>query len=122
VVVDFYYEDLFLVGVNPDGSVHWRTVLHKKQYSQDDDAIFSSFFLHRGTEQLRFLFNDEIKYENTCSEYNVSAVGRYDRNSLLNTLDQNLRLRFRDGVQISASECLIPSEFRNKLRLVLIRY
>ena len=74
------------------------------------------------SDKLRFLFNDEIKYENTCSEYLLSPLGEFDRNSLLNTADQNLRLRFRDGLQLNERECLIPSEYRNKLRLVLLQY
>ena len=68
------------------------------------------------------LFNDEIKYETTCSEYVLSPAGDFDRNSLLTTDGQNLRLRFRDALQVSAGECLVPSEFRNKLRLVLLRF
>jgi hypothetical protein len=37
-------------------------------------------------------------------------------------VNQSLRLRFRDAIQLSATETLVPSEFRNKLRLVLIRF
>lgn len=122
MVVDYYYDDIFSIGIQPDGSAQWRTVLHKKQYSQDDEATFSSFFLMRMRDRLRFLFNDEIKFENTCSEYVISPDGVFDRNGLLSTENQKLRLRFRDGLQISANECLIPSEYRNKLRLVLLRY
>jgi hypothetical protein len=122
LIVDYYYDDLFVIGIHPDGRVHWRTVLHKKQYSQDDDGTFSSFFMMRNTDKLHFLFNDEIKYDNTCSEYLLSPLGAFDRNSLLNTVGLGLRLRFRDGIQINANECLIPSEFRNKLRLVLMRF
>lgn len=122
IVVDYYYEDMFVVAINPDGSTHWKTVLHKRQYSQDDDATFSSYFPFRRTDQLRFLFNDEIKYENTCSEYVLSPLGDFDRNSLLSTSGQNLRLRFRDALQLSGAECIVPSEFRNKLKLVLLRF
>lgn len=121
VVVDFYFDDILLLAVHPDGHLHWKTVLHKKQYSQDED-VFSSFFLMKGKEKLRFMFNDEIKYENTCSEYVLNPAGKFDRNSLLNTVGQGLRLRFIDAVQLSASECLVPSEFRNKMRLVLLRF
>ena len=96
--------------------------MHKKQYSQDDEGVFSSYFLHRSAGNLHFLFNDEIKYENTCSEYILSPTGAFDRNGLLNTVNQSLRLRFRDAIQLSATETLVPSEFRNKLRLVLIRF
>ncbi|MBK9339141.1 MAG: hypothetical protein IPM98_22445 [Lewinellaceae bacterium] len=122
LVMDYYYDDLLLVAIGPDGTPHWTTILHKKQYSQDDDATFSSFFLMRSPDRLHLLFNDEIKYENTCSEYIVNAVGDFDRNSLTNTFGQNLRLRFRDALQLNANECLVPSEFRNKLRLVLLKF
>lgn len=122
LVMDFYYDDLLLVALHPSGEPHWTTVLHKKQYSQDDEATFSSYFMFMSPERLHFMFNDEIKYENTCSEYVVSPVGEFDRNSLMNTFGQNLRLRFRDALQLNGNECLVPSEFRNKLRLVLLRF
>lgn len=122
LVTDYYYEDVFMVSLSPEGNVDWSSVLHKKQYSQDDEAIFSSFFLMRSPKQLHFLFNDEIRYENTCSEYVVLPNGKFDRNSLLSTVNKGLRIRFRDGVQISANECLIPSENRSKLRLVSIQW
>jgi hypothetical protein len=122
MVIDFYYDDVFVIALHPNGQTHWKTVLHKKQYSQDDEGTFSSFFMLRNADKLRFMFNDDIKYENTCSEYVLSPAGDFDRNSLLNTVGQNLRLRFRDALQISTDECLVPSEFRNKLRLVLLRF
>lgn len=122
LVTDYYYEDVFIVSLNPEGTVDWSSVLHKKQYSQDDEAIFSSYFLMRSPNQLHFLFNDEIRYENTCSEYLVSPNGKFDRNSLLSTVNKGLRIRFRDGIQISANECLIPSENRSKLRLLAIQW
>lgn len=122
MVIDYYYDDFFLIALPAEGKSQWKTVLHKKQYSQDDEGTFSSFFTMLGSDQLRFLFNDEIKYENSCSEYVVTPLGDFDRNSLLNTEGQNLRLRFKDGIQISSTECVIPSEFRNKLKLVLLQY
>lgn len=122
LVIDYYYNDMFAIALGPDGQPDWNTVLHKKQYSQDDDGTFSSFFLLRMADRLHFLFNDEIKYENTCSEYTLDPLGTFDRNSLLNTENQSLRLRFRDGLQLNSNECLIPSEYRNKLRLVLLQY
>jgi hypothetical protein len=64
LIIDYYYDDMFVWAFNPDGKTHWNSVLHKKQYSQDDEGVFSSYFLHRKAENLHFLFNDEIKYEN----------------------------------------------------------
>jgi hypothetical protein len=121
MIVDYYYDDVFVVGFQPNGQAQWKTALHKKQYSQDDDGTFSSYFLMRTADKMRFFFNDEIKYENTCSEYVINPAGAFDRNSLLNTINQNLRLRFRDALQLNASECVVPSEYRGRLRLVLLR-
>ncbi|MFN0213674.1 MAG: hypothetical protein ACKVT2_05410 [Saprospiraceae bacterium] len=122
MIVDYYYDDVFVVTFLPNGQAQWKTALHKKQYSQDDDGTFSSYFLMRSADRMRFFFNDEIKYENTCSEYVLSAIGEFDRNALLNTLNQSLRLRFRDAMQLNTSECIVPSEYRGRLKLVLLRF
>lgn len=121
-IVDYYYDDIFLISIHPDGKLHWKNILHKKQYSQDDDAIYSSYFLAKTPVALRVIFNDEIKQENTVSEYIIRGNGEYDRNAVMNTERKELSLRFRDAVQISANELIVPSERRNKLKLVKVKY
>lgn len=121
-IVDHYYDDIFIISIHPTGDTHWRTILYKKQYSQDDNAIYSSFFLFKTMNSLHLLFNDEISYENTVSEYVVFGNGSFDRKSVLSTAKLDLRLRFRDAVQISADALIIPSERRNRLRLVRLQY
>ncbi len=120
--VDYYYDEVFVISIHPNGETHWKTVLHKKQYSQDDDGMYSSYFLFKTPSNLRFLFNDEIKYENTVSEYVLKGNGVAERNSLLSTENLKLRLRFRDAVQVNAGELIIPSERRNRLKLVRLEY
>ncbi len=120
--VDYYYEDLILFAVHPDGTPHWKEVLRKRQYSQDDDAMYSSFFLFRTPARLRFLFNDEIKQENTVGGYEVTGTGYVERKTVFNTDYQRLKLRFRDGLQVDNQECIVPSERNNKLNLVRILY
>jgi hypothetical protein len=121
-IVDYYLDDLLVTSYNPDGSIHWQQVLHKKQYSQDDYAMYSSYFLMKTPVSLRLIFNDDIKHENTVSEYVISATSHIDRNSVMSTEKQKLRLRFRDAVQISAHELIVPSERRSRLNLVRITY
>lgn len=120
--VDYYYEDIMVFSIHPDGSSHWSTVLHKKQYSQDDNAMFSSFFLFKTGSSLRFLFNDEVKYENTVSEYVLKGTGLFDRNSLLSTEGLKLRMRFRNALQVDKNTLIIPSEARSRLKLVKLEY
>ena len=121
-VVDHYYEDLFIFSVHPDGAFHWETILHKKQFSQDDDAAYSSFFLVKTPIKLRLIYNDEIRNENTVSEYVIKGNGHYDRNSILNTANQGLKLRFRESQQVALNEVVVPSERKNKLKLVRVLF
>lgn len=121
-IVDYHYDDVFVISIHPTGDIHWKNVLHKKQYSQDDNAIYSSYFLLKTPKNLRLLFNDEIGYENTVSEYVINGAGSLDRNSILSTDDQQLRLRFRDALQTSSNEIIVPSERRNRLKLVKVTY
>jgi hypothetical protein len=120
--VDYYYEDLILFALNPDGTEHWKEVLRKRQYSQDDDAMYSSFFLFKTPARLRFLFNDEIKQENTVGGYEVTGTGHVERKTVFNTDYQRLKLRFKDGLQLAYNECIVPSERNNRLSLVRIVY
>jgi len=121
-MIDYYYDDLLMISIHPNGRTHWETILHKKQYSQDDGAVYSSYFLFKTPTALRLLFNDEIKPENTVSEYVIQGNGGYDRNSVMSTENQRLRLRFRDGMQIAVNELIIPSERRNRLKLVKVTF
>ncbi len=120
--IDYYFEDLILFAIHPDGTPHWKKVLRKRQYSQDDDAIYSSFFLFKTPARLRFLFNDEIKQENTVGGYEVTGTGYVERKTVFNTDYQRLKLRFKDGLQVAYNECIVPSERNNRLNLVRIRY
>jgi len=120
--VDYYLEDVLVFSVNPDGTDHWNTILHKKQYSQDDNGMYSSFFVFKTPEKLHLLYNDEIRHENTVSEYVLRGNGFYKRSSVFSTNYQRLMLRFRDGLQIAYNECIVPSERNNRLNLVRITF
>ena len=120
--VDIYNEDVIVFAVRPDGTEHWKKILYKKQFSQDDGGVFSSYFLFKTPSRLRVIYNDEIKRNNTVSEYVMDPMGNFERNSLLSTEYQNLKLRFRDAVQVASNILLVPSERNFKLSLVKIEY
>ncbi len=119
---DHYNEDIVIFAVHSDGNEHWRNILYKKQFSQDDAGVYSSFYILRTPSRLKLIYNDEIKNHNTVSEYVLNPLGDYERNSVLSTEYQNLKLRFVDAVQISPSQLLVPSEKNYNLRLVKVDY
>jgi hypothetical protein len=120
--IDYYHEDLVLLSTFPDGKEHWKKILFKKQFSQDDSGIYSSFFIVKTPSRIRLIYNDEIKNNNTVSEYVLDPNGNFERRSVLSTEYQNLKLRFRDAIQIGSSSLIIPSEKQAKINLVRIDY
>lgn len=120
--VDIYNEDIIAFSFHPDNTEHWKKILYKKQFSQDDGGVFSSYFLFKTPSRIRLVYNDEIKRNNTVSEYVLDPLGNFERNSLLSTEYQNLKLRFKDAVQVSSNILLVPSERNFKLSLVKIEY
>ena len=122
VQTDYYYNEILLCSFNPDGSVHWKEILHKKQYSQDDKAEFSSFFLFLNKRNLRFLYNDRVKKGDTVYEYKVNGLGGADRKSLFNTKKYKFMLKLSSALQISGNEVIVPSERRSQLRLIRLTF
>jgi hypothetical protein len=120
--VDYYHEDLLILSMNKSGAEEWKKILFKKQFSQDDDGVFSSCFVFKTPSRIRLVYNDEIKTHNTVSEYVLDPAGNYERNSVLSTEYQNLKLRFRDAVQISPVSFIVPSEKNYKINMVRIDY
>lgn len=120
--VDYYNENVILMATYPDGTEHWKKVLYKKQFSQDDNGVYSSYFLFQTPSRLRLLYNDEIKTNNTVSEYVLDPIGNFERKSVLSTEYQNLKLRFRDAIQTGPNSIIVPSERNTRIYLVKIDY
>ncbi|MBP7821813.1 MAG: hypothetical protein KA010_02740 [Saprospiraceae bacterium] len=120
LIVDYYNDDILTAAFHPDGSLHWRHLLPKKQFAQDNDDVYSSFFVAKTSESLRFIYNEEINVSTEVAEYALLPEGDYHRKVLLKTnqFSENIMLRVRDAIQTDSQELLIPSEWRGKLRLV----
>ena len=119
---DYVFSEILLYSFHPNGELHWTEVLHKKQYSQDDSGVFSSFFLFMNRSKIRFLYNDAIKRSDTVYEYVVAGNGELERNSLFNTNEDKLMLRMLDAVQVSSNVIIIPSERRSSVKLVKMTF
>lgn len=119
---DYYHEDLIMLAFHPDGTKHWHLVLHKKQYSQDDNGEYSSIFLFRNRSAVRLFFNDEISTNSTVSEYIIAGDGRAQRKSVMSTEYQRLRMRFAEAVQLDGRSFIVPSDNGSKMNLVKVAY
>ena len=115
---DYYFDQIFVASIHPTGKKHWTNIFQKKQYSFDDGGIYSSYFTFVGKKGVRLLFNDEIRSQSTISEFNINGKGDYKRRAIINTIGTDIKLRVRDALQISATDIVVPSQYRNKLKMV----
>ncbi len=120
--IDYYFNDIMLISINPDGQLHWRQLLRKRQYSQDDGGEYSSYFLLKSKNNLRFIFNEEIKSDANVNEYIVLADGRIKRKSLFNVEEHRLAIQLRKGIQIAHNQFIVPSERKGDLKIVKLVY
>jgi hypothetical protein len=120
--MDYFFESAFALSIAPNGEAQWRSIFHKKQISQDDDARFSSFFMAKTPAAIRFLFNDEIDRSTTVSEFILNGAGEGERHTIMNTQGQELYLRFKDAMQTGANEIVVPSDDKRRVKLVKIQY
>ena len=120
--VDYYYNDIIVFSIHPSGEIYWSDILRKRQYSQDDDAMFSSYFLLKTPEVLRFIYNDEVRQNGLISEYILEANGESRRRALPSINQQNVLIRLTTGIQTDINEFVAISEFRNHMRLMRFEY
>lgn len=117
-----YYYDLLVTSVNPDGSVDWKANLPKKQITENDRGRYSSFFYLGNNNVSKLLFVDDIYGNGNLTEFNFNPNGSWNRRVLLNSFREDLLLVPAKGIQLSGSELVLPSEKKNRLRLVKITY
>ena len=70
----------------------------------------------------KLIFNDEVRNQSTISDFKIKGNGEYKRSAIINTIGINIKLRVRDALQTSANEIIIPSQYRNKLRMVKFNF
>jgi len=116
------FRGLVVISLDQNLELDWYHVFYKKQFSQNDNALFSSYFTFMTPSRVRLIYNDEIKTNSTVSEYIFDGAGNYKRNSLLSTEYQNLRLIFQYAIQINNSSLIVPSQRNSALSLVKVDY
>ena len=67
----YYYNDIIVVNIDPDGKIQWARKIPKLQVSHNDGGYYLSFAMHVTDNTLYFMFNDNPK------NLNVPPGGKY---------------------------------------------
>lgn len=119
----YYYNDVLLLSINPDGSIYWGNVVQKRQSSDDDGGYYSSFALVNNRSQLNIIFNEDISSTTNLNNYILESDGQYTISSLLRSKDFNVMIAPRYGKQISPDVIVLPAfNERNDFMLLKIDF
>ena len=123
--VEFYYDNILVSSIHPDGSIHWNTVLYKNQKSENDEGRYSSYFLMKNPRGLKLIFNDEINWTSAVYEYELMPDGSQQRRRIFpdEAIEKkDILPEFRKAIQISAKKLIFVQQKNNKLHFGAISY
>ncbi|MGB1206849.1 MAG: hypothetical protein ACPG5B_14465 [Chitinophagales bacterium] len=120
VSLNYHYNDLVVLSVNPNGSLLWDEVLKKRQYSEEDKGYYSSFGMANSGQFLNLIFNEEISNNTNINNYKIESTGDYTIESMMNANDYNIMLAPRYYKQTSPSEIVMPA-FNRKNEFLLVK-
>lgn len=118
----FQFNDIIAFSVNSSGTMEWSSVMRKKQASEDDNGIYSSFLIMNEKDRLRFIYLDDISSSGVLNEYTLTSVGKTNRETILNQEEKDMMLLPKIGKQISPNEVIIPSYKNGALQLAKITF
>lgn len=118
----YHYDELAVISFNPDGSVEWKQILHKKQSTEGDGGYYSSIATMIAPTQLYLVYNDVVNGQTTVSDFSMDAAGKQVRNEIFSADRKGVNVTPRQGKQISANEMILPSFKRNYLEFVKITF
>jgi len=59
--IDYFYNDILVVNIDPKGSIQWAQRIPKRQVSRDDGGLYASYALSVAKGKMFFVFNDHPK-------------------------------------------------------------
>ncbi len=120
-ITNFYNNDIVLLSINPDGSELWSKILPKRQYSEDDNAYYSSFAALNDRTAMYLFFNEEIRNSTNVAFGQVDAIGNYKISVMRNTgQNSNILLAPRYAKQLWPNALLVPG-FNNKNEFLIAK-
>lgn len=88
-VTHYYYNDIIMVSIRPDGTIDWAVKIPKRQHSVDDGGFYSSYAMAINRDKIYFVFNDNP------NNLDYSGVGRVSqtpsRNQVVTVVSVNPR-------------------------------
>lgn len=114
----YYYNDIVIISINPDGIVEWKTILPKEQVSESDNGYYSSFMVLNTQKNINIIFNERISTSSDVIICTVDVETGEWRKKIIDMSRAEIFIVPQYGVQTTPEESIIPSINRNYLKLL----
>lgn len=104
----FYYQDIVIFSITPQGELEWDKFLRKDQVSVNDNGYYSSFITTTQKNKIVFIFNDLNRKVWHLLKYELTPNGELSGDVMVNGNNFEGYFIPRQGAQVSHNEVLIP--------------
>lgn len=117
----YHYDNVLLFSINPNGKIHWESIVRKNQVSEDDAAFYSSYIISLDVDQVHLIYNKFIRKSTDIVSCTINNKGESNEKVLLKEND-NVLIMPAGGKQISADQIVIPCIQKNKTNFIRITF
>ncbi len=117
----YHYDNILLFSINPNGKIHWESIVRKNQVSEDDAAFYSSYILSLDVDKVHLIYNKYIRKSTDVLSCTINNKGESSEKVIIKEND-NLLIMPGGGRQISADQIVIPCIQKNKTNFMRITY
>ena len=117
----YHYDNILLFSVNPNGKIHWESIVRKNQVSEDDAAFYSSYIVSLDVDQVHVIYNKMIRKSTDIMSCTINNKGESTEKVLIKE-NENVLLMPAGGKQISADQIVIPCIQKNKTNFMRITF
>lgn len=117
----YHYDNILLFSINPNGKIHWESIVRKNQVSEDDAAFYSSYIVNLDADKLNIIYNKYIRKSTDVISCTINNRGESSEKVIIKEND-NILLMPGGGKQISADQIIIPCIQKNKTNFIRVTY
>ena len=117
----YHNNNVIVFSISPNGNIDWEQVVRKRQISENDGGVYSSFspFLYK--DRLLFLYNEAIKRKADVQMAAVNFKGEFSENPVIPS-KKDLVIMPAGARQISSAEIVIPCLYKSQPGYVKITF
>lgn len=117
----YYYDNIILMNITPEGHLTWNRVVNKEQYADDNDNYLSFSTFITGSE-IHFLYNIIEKRNKLLTDQTLSSDLTITRNPTIRSADRGYEFMPKLSRQVGARELVIPCTYRNQICFAKIEF